>query len=668
MVTYEQWNGAIISHLFDHREPGEVVFLQTNSETLVEIAEQCEFRVENAAESLTAAIRHKVLVYGNIALWRIRPSDLQEPYPEAEPSQVAFLALTVLAASLMESSDKVFHTNYYARLNQLLFGKTHSGRPKGLEYRQFEDYWLHVQRWASHQHDIELHLTTGPQNQRYVWYPISQCLICNHDRRSLYQFFRDNALHPFSNLSNRELQARLRYSASRFSAKIRRHLQREQYAQSIVGQTQSLLRNWDGQVPTASPRKGSRNTSTSVDVELRFSLSGHIEIRYWFPRRGMAATRLQQNALGIDGLESFESEKWFQPVQDEQHMFWDIRRECQLLTDESDPVIYILNLSEDVWVFRRDPERDEGWLSQRNLQLHEEYLVLFRVRFAEKIIAYLESCCNEQIESSDIVPVGDGWAYLRARPIASACNPEPELWRLSVESSRHIRFIDGLVIKDPDGHRAYLDVCLPRVLVPKLGLPSSEPLHVGEQTFAVDADGFVKLDNGLGAGIHLLSYGNKTAELRIRSPEHSLEYETGALVANLAQETTVMLAYTDRTIAEISAQPGVWLAGARLMGQGSPKVTWADMQVEPEPEDRGSDQPFRSPAEVISLTVKAAVALKQNQAPVPEWLGQVIARLSQNTVLRVSVEKKLSQYGEMALTYQELCQLGAIVYEPQTIP
>ena len=43
MVTYEQWNRAIISYFFEDCEHGEKVFLHTTAETLPEIAVQAGF-------------------------------------------------------------------------------------------------------------------------------------------------------------------------------------------------------------------------------------------------------------------------------------------------------------------------------------------------------------------------------------------------------------------------------------------------------------------------------------------------------------------------------------------------------------------------------------------------------------------------------------------------
>ena len=51
MPTYEEWNRAIIKHIFENCEPGETVFLNTTRETLEDIAEQEGFNVD-AVESL----------------------------------------------------------------------------------------------------------------------------------------------------------------------------------------------------------------------------------------------------------------------------------------------------------------------------------------------------------------------------------------------------------------------------------------------------------------------------------------------------------------------------------------------------------------------------------------------------------------------------------------
>ena len=77
MVTYEQWNKAIISYFFENSEQG-VVFLHTTPDTLPEIAEHAGFDVDDPEESLKEAVRKKVLFANKVELYKIRPIDLQE--------------------------------------------------------------------------------------------------------------------------------------------------------------------------------------------------------------------------------------------------------------------------------------------------------------------------------------------------------------------------------------------------------------------------------------------------------------------------------------------------------------------------------------------------------------------------------------------------------------
>ena len=360
MVTYEQWNKAIISYFFEDCEPDQIVFLQTNAEILSEIAELSDFSVVDAADSLKMVVRHKTVRSDAVNFSVMKPT-LWKDYSKEDPPQVAFLALTVLAASLMDSEGSVGSQNYYIRLNELLFGKSVKGAPQGFNHLQFERFWKHLQAWLRDQHDVALYLTEGASKRRYVWYPISQCLISKRDRRIIYRFFHDGALTPFSRISDsqleRGLRAWLRRSAG--STKIERYFSNESYKQSILSQVKSLLEHWDGEIPPEPPRD-ERQTTASINIELRFDLFGNnAEIRYWIPSRGREKIKCKTNLLGIQDLQPAHLEKWFQPVIDSNGTFWNLLNPLQLRTDETNPIIYTLGLP-DIWVFREDPERDDG--------------------------------------------------------------------------------------------------------------------------------------------------------------------------------------------------------------------------------------------------------------------------------------------------------------------
>ena len=492
-MDYEQWNQAIISYFFEECEPGEIVFLQTNDETLGEIASQ------DAAESLITAVKNEVVKAGDrINLWSIDPTNPWISFQGKEPPQVAFLALTVLAASRMESSFSISHTNYYLRLNELLFDKSNQGIPKGIKRQDFAKLWKHLQKSVSAHYDVELYLTEGSLSRRYVWYPISQSLISKRDLPVIYQFFASNNLHPFSKVSDNQLLNQLRYwyDFENLSARIRHHIDNEHYAQLVGGQVQILLKNWDGhEIPPVLPNtRTSISRPSRIDVELRFNLSSNVEIRYWFPRRGRNEIDCEPNSFGIKCLQTSDSEKWFRPVIDKEGVFWGTLNSLQLQTVEADPMTYTLGCS-DIWVFRRDSERDDGWLSQKNMQLYEDHLIVFRKSLVNQVIAYVEQTCELEVEIS---PVYDDWLCLRGTPTKLLPVSSSELWRLSVDSDKRIRFIGGLSIRDQNGHRAYLNICLPTVFVPDLRLPSEVPLRVDSQELSVSKDWLVMLESVLG--------------------------------------------------------------------------------------------------------------------------------------------------------------------------
>ena len=658
-MDYEQWNQAIISYFFEECEPGEIAFLQVSDETLSEIAELSNFNVPDAAESLITAIKNEVVKAGDrVNLWSIDPTNPWISFQGKEPPQVAFLALTVLASSRMESSVSVSHTNYYLRLNELLFDKPNQGIPKGIKRQDFEKLWKHLQKSLSDRYDVELYLTEGSLSRRYVWYPISQCLISKQDRRAIYRFFHLNNLTPFSNHSDHRLEEQLRYwcMSSTGLAKIKRYLSNESYKRSILSQVESLLKHWDGEIPPDEASVGKKHTTALINVELRFNPFNKAEIRYWFPRRGRDEIDCKTNSLGIKCLQTSDSERWFQSVIDEDGAFWNLPNRLQLQTVEAKPIIYTLGCS-DIWVFRRDSERDDSWLSQRNMQLYEDHLIVFRKWLANQVVACVKQTC--ELETEIPSPIYDGWCYLRGKPTKSLSVSAEELWRLSVNSSKRIRFIGGLSVQDPHGPRAYLNICLPTVFVPDLGLSSEECLRINEQTLSIGENRLVTLENTLGPGVHQLFYGTQTRELRVITPERSLKYNNRTLTATLSQDVPKMPTYSVRKIAEIITESGVWLAGAKFLGTDIPETVWDDVQTEPQVQEEDNNSFFVSPAELISSVIKIAMELKQSEVSVPEWLDQAIEYLDQNIALRCLVQKKLGHYHETALSYADLRKRGS---------
>src|SRR3954451_9033022 len=129
---YAQWNTALLEQFFRPRALGGPAYLAVDDDELKQMIGDTGAPNEPALE-LSRAVRARLATEGSLGAsvtralrWRGR-SD--------EPPYVAFLALTVLAASRMAAEpEKGVHSNdYYARLNPLLGRGTFDGTPPGFE-------------------------------------------------------------------------------------------------------------------------------------------------------------------------------------------------------------------------------------------------------------------------------------------------------------------------------------------------------------------------------------------------------------------------------------------------------------------------------------------------------------------------------------------------------
>lgn len=660
MVTYEQWNKAIISYFFeDHDDPDDIVFLQTDANTLLDIAVESNFNttdVDEAISSLTEAVREQVVYNGFVDFWKINPTKTlrQAIYSEEKPPQVAFLALTVLAASQMDKSKDASQTNYYLQLHRLLHGKSNHGIPKGIKYEDWEELWKHLQKWARNQFNIELYLSEGSPKKKYVWYPISQCLINKYDEHILHGIFKEMDLKPGAYLAESQLLAILRSCKSfpKLSEKIKRPIREKKTAETrlILGQIQLLLENWDGEAIERTSRKIKRQNPNRIGVQLRFNRSGDIdEVRYWFRCKRGTKTTFKCNTLGIKTLQPLD-DVWFKPyvIQANSLAFQVLQNGVELKSEEIKPLTFRLKPSE-IWIFRHDSEPDDGWFSKGNLLLHEEHIIVYLKRLETSLISFLHQICNENPipRSICITDQETGWQYIKIRP-TTLCNSSFLGFR--VTTSNQIRFVGGL----PLGRRSnsYFDFCLPTIVVPNLINLPGKSFYINGQVTKIPSDRKIELSGKLDTNEYQFSYLDCQATLRVISPIRSRDHEKQTLAINIDPDSTDLPIFLDRQIAEISDEAGVWLTGTKFFGINIPQVSWNDMEKIPKPPP--SDPFFKTPANIISSVIKVAIDLKRENTSVPEWFDEVLEYLDQNVALRAFVEKKLNYYHETALSYVEL--------------
>ena len=658
MVTYEQWNRAIISYFFEDCEHGEKVFLHTTPETLPEIAKHAGFDVVDAEESLKDAVRKKVIINrviptDEIWLRRISPADKEHPH-------VAFLALCVLAAYNMGTSEEVFHTNYYVPLNILLFDKPNEGKPKGLKYRDWEEFWIYLQDWVKDKHDVKLYLTQG--HPKYVWYPISQCLISKYDENKLHAIFKEAELKPGAYLAEKQLLDILcsKRSFQNLSVKITRPIDQQKTAEIrlILGQIQLLLKNWDGKVWERIRRGTPRPNSTSISVHL-FDIPDEIdEVCYWFRRRQKSQITFKENALQIKTLQSL-NEQWFKPiaVRADHLSFQILQNGTELKTTDANPFTYRIKPS-DIWVFRWDEDRADGWLSQDNLLLHEEHLIVYCQKLEWEVVSFLEQVCDKISASKPIRIEGKntGWQYIKAKPTGFT---DSSLFgfRITTSETDQIKFVDGLPL---GGQRnSYIDFCLPTIVVPNLIADSDEPFFMNGQPVNIPSNRKIELPDKPDTDKFHLSYLDcLQPTLHIITPKHSLEQQDRTLNTVLSKNRDTIPTYSKETIAEIMENFGMGVAGAKLFGTDIPETTWEDVvEVPIEPLPPKNDKIV--PAQLISSVVKLAIELKNNGESIPERFDETIQYLDDDVAMRTLVKKKLLQYKDTALSYTDLRKRGS---------
>lgn len=660
MVTYEQWNKAIISYFFENNEDlDEIVFLQTDANTLLDIARQSNFNVANAdeaANSLTEVVRKKVVYNGLVDFWKISPAKVfwQQDDSEQKPSQVAFLALTVLAASLMDKSNEASQTNYYVQLHRLLHGKPNHGIPKGIKYKEWEELWKHLQKWARNRFKIKLYLTEGSPKKKYVWYPISQCLISKYDEHILHGIFKEMDLKPGAYLAESQLRAILLSCQSfpKLSIKIRRPIREKKTAETrlILGQIQLLLENWDGETTERVSRGIKRQNPNRVNVQIRFNTSGDInEVRYWFRCKRDSEITFQCNDLGIEILQPLD-EQWFRPfVMRVNSLSLQVLQDgVELKSEEIKPLTFRLKSSE-IWIFRHDSEPDEGWFNKGNLLLHEEHRIVYRKQLKRSLITFLQQICNDELipKSIYIADQETEWQYMKIRP-TTLC--DSSFLGFRVTTSNQIRFVGGLPLDRRSN--SYFDFCLPTIVVPNLIDLPGKSFCINGQATKIPNDRKIELSGKPDRSEYQFSYLDCQATLRVISPIRSSDHEKQTLATNMDLNSNALPIFIDRQVAEISDESGVYLTGAKFLGTDIPEVSWEDMEKIPEPPP--TDPSFKTPANIISSVVQVAIDLRRGNASVPEWLDEVIAYLDQNPAVRALVEKKLNRYYETALSYTEL--------------
>jgi hypothetical protein len=189
MVSYTDWNQALISYFTSGIPIGTKVYLNVDDDVLERIGESFNHAPKTGSWSgdFRLAVREEVIIERQVDL-----GNLQGHTPNSKPQGVAFLGATVLAAYQMAEEEKISEINYFRRLQEIL-GLSGARRPPGMESGSVaeEPLWKEWNLWLMRQGFLPSSSRGRGGPTTYINYPISQSLLRRADKDRLLDLFNE---------------------------------------------------------------------------------------------------------------------------------------------------------------------------------------------------------------------------------------------------------------------------------------------------------------------------------------------------------------------------------------------------------------------------------------------------------------------------------------------
>ncbi|MFJ2303489.1 hypothetical protein [Streptomyces sp. NPDC087787] len=253
---YQHWHDVLSAEFFGEEHALRSTVLYVDDEVERELAERHGIETGLAravADELNWSDPERPLFSRPqrlCALWAQRGST-------GPPPSLPVLALSVLAATRMASSDGMLKSNFYGRWIRLFGEQPSTPRAKRLEHA-FQDVaamWEELDTWLDATGSLYGASTVSTDELYWkIGYPISQALVRGSDRQVLTRFFAATRLRPHNpnHVSGRELLRRLRVWTAGRDRRLSSRLMEELANAAETGESlvTSLLKrladDWDG--------------------------------------------------------------------------------------------------------------------------------------------------------------------------------------------------------------------------------------------------------------------------------------------------------------------------------------------------------------------------------------------------------------------------------------
>jgi hypothetical protein len=240
------WNHALRSWFFRPDLAGRSAYLAVDEETLSAIATEWGFPSADPAESLSEAIRYRVSARAPLSPWVAEASQWRRTGCESDPPFLAVLAVTVLAATIV---DEVNDRKYYRRLNGLL-GLHGTAMPRDFD-SDIQQLWTYLNEWLTDKWQGQLGVATATNvgGQANIGWVQSQILLRTTDRVKLPEFFTELGLQPGQTVDGDLLVRRLRVwsgDGRMLSRRLSAVLQDPRLSELLGDALHIELAHWDG--------------------------------------------------------------------------------------------------------------------------------------------------------------------------------------------------------------------------------------------------------------------------------------------------------------------------------------------------------------------------------------------------------------------------------------
>ncbi|WNC29809.1 MULTISPECIES: hypothetical protein [unclassified Thermosynechococcus] len=387
MVTYSDWNTALINYFTQNVPYGTKIYLSLDSDSLEKIgssfSQKCEH--ESWAISFCNVVRSRVVKGEKIDLSTVSYSD-----KSGYPLGVAFLGIMVLAANEMadDEDNKLDEKNYFSRFRKILcLPEDRQSRPKGLQIRPNEDapeiyLWKEWNSWLFQKGFIPTAEEGSSKQRKYINYPISQSLLRNADKDRLRRLFHEKQWQ--TRWDEQTLFTKVANEYSTFTQHLKKLIDDRSRYESVAQVIHETYEDWlaEGSPNTLTGRTKRREWSRQLyaGIYRTEDFLGNIEY-YLYPKqqKGRSLGSLTVEANGERWNLREDRAGWYLPI-GQPLSRQEISNGGTYQINPNAQAEKLILPKRDFWILVPDPDNPESgvYASWSSPKLGEQFIILFR--------------------------------------------------------------------------------------------------------------------------------------------------------------------------------------------------------------------------------------------------------------------------------------------------